>query len=142
MRWFTLLAGIIIAAACARQPDADVIRMAVTQMAAAVQARHSADLLERISQDFTGNAGEVDRAQLANLLRAQLLGRSAISVRLGSIDVELSGDRATARFDATVDDASGRWLVDRGKVMQFVTGWRREQGTWRCYNASWSGPVH
>lgn len=139
MRGFTLIACIMIMAGCARQPDAEAIRTAITQMAAAVQARHSADLIERISEDFTGNSGEVDRVQLANLLRAQLLVRGALSVNLGTIDVELSGDRATARFGATVTDASGRWLVDRSKTLQFVTGWRREQGTWRCYNADWSG---
>ncbi len=142
MRWFALFACIAVVVACARQPDADAIRAAITEMADAAQARDSADLLARISDDFTANDGEVDRAQLANLLRAQLLGRGAISVSLGTIEVELSGDRATARFDATVKDPSGRWLDDHSKALQFVTGWRREHGTWRCYNANWSGAAH
>lgn len=142
MRWFGLFACIVIGAACARQPDADAIRTAITEMAGAAQAQRSADLLAWISEDFTGNDGEVDRAQLVNLLRAQLLGHRAIGVSLDAINVELSGDRATARFDATLSDASGRWLPDRSEVLRFVTGWRRERGTWRCYNAHWSGATH
>lgn len=142
MRWLGLFVCIVIAAACARQPDADAIRAAIAEMASAAQAQRSSDLLARISDDFTGNDGEVDRVQLANLLRAQLLAHRTIGVSVGTIDIELSGDRATARFDATLTDASGRWLADRSEVLQLVTGWRREQGTWRCYNAKWSGDTH
>lgn len=129
MRWPGLLICIVMAAACARQPDADAIRAAIAEMASAAQAQRSSDLLARLSDDFTGNDGEVDRAQLANLLRAQWLAHRAIGVSLGTIDIELSGDRATARFGATLTDASGCWLVDRSEVLQLVTGWRREHGT-------------
>jgi hypothetical protein len=138
VRWLWWFVYVAIAAACARQPDADAIRAAITEMARATEAQRSADVLVRVSDDFTGNDGEVDRTQLANVLLVQLLAHRSIGVRLGTIDIELSGDRATARFDATLTDASGRWLVDRRAVLRFVTGWRRERGAWRCYNATWS----
>ena len=139
MRWLALCASVLIMAACAGQPDADAIRAAIHEMAGAAKAQSSGDVLARISDDFTGNDGEVDRSQLANLLRVQLLGRRAIGVSVGTINVDVSADRATARFDATVTDTSGRWIADRRAVLHFVTGWRREGGTWRCYNAKWSG---
>lgn len=138
MRWLWWVVYVAVAVACAQPPDAEAIRAAITEMVRASEAQRSSDMLARISDDFTGNDGEVDRAQLANLLRVQLLAHRSIGVSLGTIDIELSGDRATARFDATLTDASGRWLVDRRAVLRLVTGWRRERGAWRCYNATWS----
>jgi hypothetical protein len=126
-----------VVAACARQPDAEAIRDTIIAMADAAEAREGSDLLDHVTADFTGNAGEYGRAELANLLRAQLIANS-VGVRLGQVDVEMSGERATARFDATLTDSSGRWIAARSAEMHFVTGWRREDGTWRCYNASWS----
>lgn len=142
MRCVGMFASILFIAACAHQPDADAIRVAIMEAANAAQAQRSADILERISDDFTGNHGEFDRTQLARLLRFQLLGQKVIGVSVATIDVDLSGDRATARFDATFTDASGRWIADRRAELQFVTGWHREHGTWRCYNATWSGDPH
>lgn len=75
--------------------------------------------------------------QLANLLRMQLLANRHVGVRLGAIEVSVDADRATARFDATLSDASGRWLEDRSETLHLETGWRRESGVRRCYNARW-----
>ena len=132
--WFGFV--IVLMTACARQPDEDAIRAAINAMAEAVETHEGADLLAHVSTDFTGNNGELDRQQLANLLRAQLLANS-VGVRLGAVDVQMSGERATARFDATLTDGSGRWIAERSADLHFVTGWRREDGAWQCYNASW-----
>ncbi|HEU4615797.1 MAG TPA: hypothetical protein VFS15_27060 [Kofleriaceae bacterium] len=94
-------------------------------------------MLDLVADDFVGNDG-IDRNELANVVRAQLLGANGIGVRLGSIAVELHGDRAIARFDADFTDSSGRWIADRATTVHFETGWRREGRTWRCYNAKWS----
>jgi hypothetical protein len=130
------LACIAVLAACARQPDEEAIRATIVTIAEAAEARDGTDILEHVSADFTGNDGEFDRRKLADLLRMQLIAGS-LGVHLGQVDVELSGARATARFDATLTDGSGRWIAERSAGFRFVTGWRREDGAWRCYNASW-----
>jgi hypothetical protein len=63
-----------------------------------------------------------------------------VGVDVGPIEVEVHGERATARFHATLSDGSGRWIPDRRAVLEVETGWRREGGDWTCYNASWSVP--
>ena len=141
MRWLGLFVCAVISAACTRQPDVDEIRGAITELARAAEPQHCVNVLARIIDDFTGNDGEVDRPQLVNLLRVQLSGRRGIVVGLGTIDIELSGSRATARFDAKLTDSSGRWFPNRGEMLRLVTGWRREHGIWRCYNARWSSDV-
>ncbi len=140
MKFCAALILFLLVAACAKVPAADAIRAAIMSMAAAAEKGKGADLIEHVSEDFVGNDGEVDRAGLANLLRAHLLTASSISVRIGRIDVDLDGERATARFDADVTDGSGRWIADRRAVLHLTTGWRRERGTWRCYNARWNAP--
>jgi hypothetical protein len=125
------------AAACHRIPDEQAIRDGIAAAASAAGAQRSGDVLALVSDEFTGNNGQFDRAGVARLLRARLLARS-ITVSIGAVDVDLDGDRASATFDATLSDRSGRWLVEHGRTLHFVTGWRREGGTWRCYNARWT----
>lgn len=140
MRAIRLLAicGVLLAG-CARRPDADAIREVITAMAGAEKTPTPRDVLAHVSDDFIGNAGELDRRQLAGLLRARLPA-GGIRVRLGAIGVELSGDRAIAHFDAALTDSSGRWIAEHRADLHFVTGWRRERGGWLCYNAGWTGP--
>lgn len=123
--------------ACSHTPDDEAIRAAISTGAAAMEAHRGKDVLELVSDDFIGNDG-VDRAELGNLLRAHALGANTIGVRIGSIDVELRGDRAIARFDADVSDSSGRWIADRATTLHVETGWRRDGRLWRCYNAKWT----
>jgi hypothetical protein len=137
MRPVLVLLLCVVAFACTRQSDADAVRARIGEIAAAAESREVGDVMDAISADFVGNDG-IDRVQLANLVRAQVLRGDAVDVSLGSIEVEVHGDRATARFDATLTDGSGRWIPDRRARLAFETGWRREDGDWTCYNASWS----
>ena len=127
----------LLGVACSRTPDDEAIRAAISTGAAAMEAHRGKEMLDLVAEDFVGNDG-VDRAGLANLLRAQMLGANTIGVRVGSVEVELHGDRAIARFDADISDSSGRWIADRATTLHFETGWRREGREWRCYNAKWS----
>jgi len=129
----------LLIAACARTPDVDAIRANVQAMAAAAESQSKAGVLAHVADDFIGNEGELERAGLEQLLRARLLAGRSIGVSIGRVEVEVDGDRATARFDATVTDGSGRWLPEHRAVLKMTTAWRREQRDWRCYNAKWSG---
>ncbi len=137
MRLLISLVLVCMIAACARVPDADAIRATIGAMAAAAEARRSGDVLDHIAADFTGNGGEFDRAGLERMLRLRLLGGHDIGVSLDSIDVDVDGDRAIARFTMTVTDDSGRWIPDRRATLDVTTGWRREGHEWLCYNAGW-----
>ncbi|RYD16816.1 MAG: hypothetical protein EOP90_02275 [Lysobacteraceae bacterium] len=137
MRRVLVLLLCVAVVACARRTDADAVRARIAGIAAAAESREVGDVMDAVSADFVGNDG-LDRAQLASLVRAQVLGGGAVDVSLGNIEVEVHGDRATARFGATLTDGSGRWIPDRRARLAFETGWRREDGDWACYNASWS----
>ena len=127
----------VCVAACARTPDAQAIRESIENAAAAAQSHDAAALTDVLADDFIGN-DEFDKAALKSRLRGQFVIAKAVGVRVGLIDVEVSGDRATARFDAFVTDTSGRWIPDRAATLHFETGWRREGKRWLCINARWS----
>lgn len=128
---------LLLFAACARPPHAEAIRAAIHAMQEAAEHRQPAGVMQHLADDFVGNDGEFDRAGLERLVRARMLAQS-VGVSIGSVDVELDGDRATARFPMTVTDGSGRWLPDRRADLDVVTGWKLEGGKWRCYNATWT----
>lgn len=137
MRRLLIALLFLLCLSCAHPPDAEAIRAAIASVATAVEGQRSADVLERISEDFIGNDG-LDRAQLDRVLRMQMMAAKSIGVSVKGIQVDVQGDRATARFEANITDSSGRWIPDRASTLKFETGWRRESGKWRCYNAKWT----
>lgn len=128
----------MLLAACSRAPDEERIRTALASMQQAAEAREPAGVLDRVAKDFTGNRGDVDRDGLSQMLRLQLLRREAIGVTMGAVDIAVDGDRATATFDVNLRDRTGRWVPVGGETYHVVSGWRREDGEWRCYNANWT----
>jgi ketosteroid isomerase-like protein len=137
MRWLLALVSILAIAACHRVPDEQRIRATIDAMQAAVEARDPRAFMDHVSTDFTGNEGQVDRTSLHNLLRVQVFRNESIGVTLGPIDVTLQGDRATVHLVATLSGGSGNWLPERGAVLEITSGWRKQDGEWRCYNATW-----
>lgn len=127
----------IFLAACHRTPDEQRIRDAITAMQQAAEARQPRDFMGYVSKEFTGNDGTVDRDGLMNILRAEVLRNDKASVALGPIDIDLQGDRATARVTATLTGGSGGLLPEHASVYAITSGWRREGREWRCYNAAW-----
>ena len=141
MRWLATWLAASLAAlalgACSPPSDEVRIRSAISDMQAAMEAGKPGDFMQHVAGDFTGDGGAVDKQSLHNLLRAQALGNARIGVTVVSMDIELLGDRATARVDVTLTGGYGRWMPERGSIQQIESGWRREDGHWLCYNAQW-----
>ncbi len=132
-----LLALVVVG--CSQAPDEVRIRNAITQIVEAVDARRPSDVMAFVASDFTGNDGRFDRDELARFVQLLVMGNPSLQVTVGSIDIELLGDRATVSLTITTSGTSGRWLPAGGERTSIVSGWRLENGEWRCYNANWSG---
>jgi hypothetical protein len=131
-------AVLALVVACSRPPDEDRIRATIEAMKEAAEARRPAGVLDHLTADFTGNAGDVDRAALGRILKLEFLRNEAITVSLGRISIDIDGDRATAKFDLTLHGGASRWLPSGGRTYAVVSGWRRDGGDWICYAATWS----
>ena len=124
-------------AGCGDKDPTAQLKREIGDMQKAVEAHKPNDFLRRVTDDFTGNDGQVDKQVLRGLLVSQLLGEDRVSVTLGPLDVHLhDADHATVKVSALV--LGGRFLPERGQTLRIESGWKREGGEWRCYTASWS----
>jgi hypothetical protein len=127
---FMLLAG------CRRSPDEAQIRSAIAVVATAAEAGSARDVASPLSDDFDGNRGELDRRALVNLVRIAALRGERIGVTTGPIGIEHRGERVVATFTVTLSSRS-RLLPDHMGLYQVESAWRKADGEWRCYSASW-----
>ncbi len=121
--------------ACTEEGPEARLRATMAAMEAAIEARQPADFVEHVSEDFVGGSERIDRRMLRGFLGSQMLGNNRIEVLLGSPEVTLHGDRATVTVSATV--IGGRLFPERGEQLRIVSGWKLEEGQWRCYTAEW-----
>jgi hypothetical protein len=125
----------VLLGACSKDDPAAVLKRELGQMQAAVEQHKPAEFLRFVSDDFSGQSGQVDRQSLRGLLLSQLMGNEKISVTLGSPDITLHGERATVKVSALV--VGGRYVPERGQTLQIESGWELKGGEWKCYAATW-----
>jgi len=136
MVWLAVFA-LALLSGCSRPDPEARLRAQVSALQAAVQARQTGKVMDRVADDFAGNDG-IDRRALHNLLRAQFLANADVGATVGPLDVAIRGDHATVRFTAMLTGGSGRWIPERAGGYQVTTGWRLEGGDWKLYTAQWS----
>lgn len=122
--------------ACRRTPDEAQVRAAIASIAQAAEAGSASDVGAPLSEDFDGNAGQLDRRGLTGMIRLLALRGEHVGVTMGPVSVELRGERMVASFTVTLT-SGGRLLSDQLGVYQVESAWRKEDGAWRCYTASW-----
>jgi hypothetical protein len=126
--------GILALGACAQDSPEQRLRDTIAAMEAAVEAKQPGEFVEHVSEDFTGEKGHFDRRSLRAFLAGQMLGAEKIEVVMSNPKVTMTGEsRAKVEVDALV--MGGRYLPERGERLKIVSGWRLEDGEWRCYTA-------
>lgn len=134
-----LLLVVVALAACHHALAEQQVRQAIESAAAAARANDPSDVLAVVSDDFTGNDGDLDRRGLHRLLALRALRQDRTGILLGPISFERKGDRIVARFKLVLTGGKpGDLLPDQSSIRTMTTAWRREDGKWRCYSAMWS----
>lgn len=124
---------------CHHRPAEEAVRRAVAATEHAAEAVDAGAFRDRLSEDFAGNRGEVDRRQLVDLLRLARLRGETIHVLMGPLSIEPRGDRFLVTFTVTLS-SGGRLLPSDMGIYRVESAWRREGGDWVCYAATWSRP--
>jgi hypothetical protein len=122
--------------ACRRTPDEEQVRAAIAAIAQAAEAGSAGDVGASLSEDFDGNAGQLDRRGLTGTVRLLALRGEHIGVTMGPVSIEPRGERMVATFTVTLT-SGGRLLPDQLGLYQVESAWRKEDGEWRCYTARW-----
>jgi hypothetical protein len=126
--------------ACRRTPDEQQVREAIAAVAQAAEAGAAGDVSAPLSDDFDGNAGELDRRGLTNMVRLLALRDEHIGVTMGPVAIEHRGERILATFTATLT-SGGKLLPDQLGLYQVESAWRNEGGKWHCYTANWKHSI-
>ena len=122
--------------ACRHTPAEVQVRQAIEAGARAAEDANAAGVVVSLSDDFDGNAGALDRRQLSAMVRLFKLRGEQIKANLGPVTVERRGQRLVATFALTLR-AGGRLLPEHMGVYQVESAWRKDDGSWRCYSATW-----
>lgn len=134
-----LLLAVAALAACHLQSAEQQVRRAIESAAAAARANDPAGVLAFVSDDFTGNDGDLDRGGLHRLLALRALRQDRTGILLGPVTFERKGNRLVARFKLVLTGGRpGDLLPDQALIRTLATAWRREDGKWHCYSAHWS----
>lgn len=137
MRCVLLLALVTLLAACSKPPAEERLRTRFEAMRTAVLERRPGDFMDGVAEDFTGE-GNIDRAAMHNLLRAQLLRNADIGATVGPLDIRIDGERATMEFTMVLTGSSGGLIPERANGWSVKTGWRDGDEGWQVYFAEWS----
>ena len=121
---------------CRRTPDQAQVRAAIAAVAQAAEEGSAGDVGAPLSEDFDGNAGQLDRRGLTSMIRLMALRGEHVGVAMGPVSIEHRGERMVATFTVTLT-SGGRLLPDQLGMYQVESAWRREDREWRCYTASW-----
>ena len=133
-----LLALLPAVSACHNGSDEDQVRQAIASAATAARDNDADRVLAQVSDDFVGNDGELDRHGLKRMLVVRAFRRDSTGVLVGPVSVEHQGDRLIATFTLTLTGGRpGSLLPDQADVFAMTTAWKRENGRWRCYSATW-----
>lgn len=128
--WALALSG------CRHTPDEQQVRESIAAVAQAAEAGAASDVSAPLSDDFDGNAGELDRRELTNMVRLLALRDEHIGVTMGPVSIEHRGERMMATFTVTLT-SGGKLLPDQLGLYEVESAWRKDDGKWRCYTASW-----
>jgi hypothetical protein len=131
---FALIALLI--SGCRHTPDEQQVREAIAAVAQAAEAGTASGVSAPLSDDFDGNAGELDRRGLTNMVRLLALRGEHIGVTMGPVSIEHRGERMVATFTVTLT-SGGKLLPDQLGLYEVESAWRKDDGQWRCYTASW-----
>lgn len=124
---------------CSTPPDEAALRERITSMQAAIEDRDADALLDAVDEGFGGPDG-LDRDGLRRYATFMLLRQQNVGVVIGPVEVELHGDRASARFDAVVTGAN-RFIPEGVEARRVETVWRRDAEEWVLVSADWSRPA-
>lgn len=135
--WFAgLFLALFALAACDSTTPEERLKATIAQMQADGEAKKVSAVMDSVAEDFGGEG--MDRHQLQQMLTLVALRNADIGVTIGPVDVEVMGERATAKFTlGAAGGAAGRWMPDRAQVYDVTTGWKMVGGEWKLISAQW-----
>jgi len=136
-----LVAVLLMAAFSACSPPLTVSQQviaAIREMETRIENGERRQFIKHVSEDFSGQNGQLNRQQLMGLVIYQLNRHQRLHAQLFPISVNETGEQtASAKFRALITGGRG-WIPDQGQVYDFETLWRYQDGEWKLTSANWN----
>lgn len=136
-----LVAVLLIAAFSACSPPLTVSQQviaAIREMETRIEDGERRQFIKHVSEDFSGQNGQLNRQQLMGLVIYQLNRHQRLHAQLFPISVNETGEQtASANFRALITGGPG-WIPDQGQLYDFETLWRYQGGEWKLTSANWN----
>ena len=136
-----LVAVLLIAAFSACSPPLTVSQQviaAIREMETRIEDGERWQFIKHVSEDFSGQNGQLNRQQLMGLVIYQLNRHQRLHAQLFPISVNETGEQtASANFRALITGGPG-WIPDQGQLYDFETLWRYQGGEWKLTSANWN----
>lgn len=138
--WVFAILAMVVLAGCRNAPAEQQVRHAIDTAAAAARGNDARGVLAVVSDDFTGDDGQMDRHGLRQLLALRALRQDRTGILVGPVSFERRGDRIIASFNLVLTGGKPDDLLPADSAIYAMrTAWRKVGGDWRCYNAIWHG---
>jgi len=135
-----ILAALLIAAFSACSPPLTVSQQviaAIREMETRIEKGERRQFIRHVSEDFSGQNGQLNRQELQRLVIYQLNRHQRLHAQLFPISVNETGaETASAKFRALITGGPG-WIPDQGQLYDFETLWRYQGGEWKLTSANW-----
>ena len=128
---------LVLLVGCTRSSDEQQLREVMTAMQEAIERRDPGDVMDHVADDFSAPSANMERRQLHDLLRLQVLRNERIGVSWATREIRVDGQRATVSVIATFTGSGGGWLPERGSIYRVDSGWRKDDGNWKLVHANW-----
>ena len=110
----------------------------IREMEARIENGEPRQFIGHVSENFSGQKGQLNRPQLRGLVVYQLNRHQRLHAQLFPISVHETGEEtASAKFRALITGGPG-WIPDQGQLYDFETLWRYQGGEWKLTNANWN----
>lgn len=136
-RMLAVVAGLLLAAACARPDPEQRLRAALGALQQGIEARDVDAIDAVLADDFIG-PDAMDATQARRMAQLTFMRYRDVGVALGPADVDIDGDRATVTLTAVLGGGSGALLPERANAYSVRSGWRLEGRDWRLSSVEWT----
>lgn len=111
---------------------------AIREMETRIENGEPRQFIGHVSENFSGQNGQLNRQQLRGLVIYQLNRHQRLHAQLFPISVNETGEEtASAKFRALITGGPG-WIPDQGQLYDFETLWRYQGGEWKLTSANWN----
>jgi len=117
--------------------EQQVIAM-IREMETRIEAGERRPFMSHITEDFNGQNGLLNRAELQRFVLLQLNRHQRLHAQLMPIHVSETGDgTAAANFKALITGGPN-WIPDSGQIYEFETHWIKQDDEWMLQRANWT----